>query len=433
MESKDQTYQESSNFWLPLDNAAKIYPAIISDELTAVFRISAVLKSPVRIRQLMRAVRSIEGRFPYYRVQLKKGLFWYYLEHVDLPISVEVESKIPCRGFQKGRSLFRVLALNNRISIEFSHILTDGSGAFEFFRTLLAIYFKECGVAVPGDFRILHPDEIVSEEEFEDSYNRYFKQDIPSMVKQSKAFHLPFPLNAKPRFEVLNVVLSLKEMKEKAAGKDVNITIYLISIYLMILQEIYEDLPPLNPYKKNKRLRVQVPVNLRNIYPSRTMRNFTLYVMPQIDLRLGHYSFDEIIKTVYHQMHLETDKKLINKNISRNVGYEKKFLVRGIPLFIKSLILRLKFYSLGTNQYSGVLTNLGKVTFPPEIERFIDHLILTPPPPNKIIKVNCGMIGFDGKLVLSFGRVARSKEFEQRFIEYLTVAGISSKSITYSM
>jgi len=433
LDSKEYTYQESKNFWLPLDNAAKIYPAILSDEFTAVFRISVVLKHPVKIKHLLKAVHSIEDRFPYYKVQLKKGFFWYYLEHIDLPIPVEVENKIPCRKFQKGKLMFRVLVLKNRISVEFCHILTDGSGALEFFKYLLLLYFKECGRTIPGEnFSFLHSDNIVSEEEYEDSYNRYFKEDIPPMVKQSKAFHLPYPLNPVPRFEVLNVILSLKEIKNKAAGKGVSITIYLLSVYLLILQEIYENLNILSRQKKNKHLRIQVPVNLRNIYPSKTMRNFTLFVMPQIDLRLGHYTFDEIIKTVYHQMHLETDEKLINKNIARNVGYEKKLLIRGIPLLLKSLILNFKFYSLGTSQYSGVLTNLGRLTLPSEVSKFIDYFILTAPPPNKILKVSCGIIGFNDKLVLSFGNITRSKELEQKFVKFLSGEGLKIKLMTYT-
>jgi hypothetical protein len=180
---------------------------------------------------------------------------------------------------------------------------------------------------------------IILKEEFEDSYNRYFGEDIPPMVKQSRAFHLPFSLKPIPRFDVLNVILSLKEVKKIAAENTANISIYLISIYLFILQEICENLNSISRYKKNSKLRIQVPVNLRNIYPSKTMRNFSLFVMPQIDLWLGHYTFDEIIKTVYHQIHLETDEKLINKNIARNVGYEKKIYIRGIPLFLKSMVL----------------------------------------------------------------------------------------------
>ena len=354
MKRKDYTDQEGKNFWLSLDNAAKIYPAIVSDELTAVFRISVVLTNPVKIKHLLKAIHSIQDRFPYYKVQLKRGFFWYYLDHIDLPISVEVENNIPCRKFPKGNLMFRILVLRNRISIEFSHIITDGSGAFEFLKTLLVLYFKECGAMIPGDFHFIHPDGDVSDEEFEDSYNRYFKENIPPMVKQSKAFHLPYSLNPLPRFDVLNAILSLKELKNIAAAKATSITIYLISIYLFILQEIYESLNILSTHKKNKQLRIQVPVNLRNIYPSQTMRNFTLFVMPQIDLRLGHYTFDEIIKTVYHQMHLETDEKLINKNIARNVGYEKKLYIRGIPLFLKSLILHFKYVMIKASSMKNV-------------------------------------------------------------------------------
>jgi hypothetical protein len=31
-------------------------------------------------------------------------------------------------------------------------------------------------------------------------------------------------------------------------------------------------------------------------------------IMPGLDMRLGHYSFEEVIKIVYHEMRLETDK-----------------------------------------------------------------------------------------------------------------------------
>ena len=178
-------------------------------------------------------------------------------------------------------------------------------------------------------------------------------------------------------------------------------------------------------------LRVQVPVNLRNIYPSITMRNFSLFVMPQIDLRLGHYTFDELVKTVYHQMNIGTEEKLINKNIARNVGSRKKFYVRGTPLFFKSLILKYIHYSLGPRQYSGVLTNLGRVTFPAEVCKLIDNLIFIPPPPHKRVKISCGIVGFNDNLVLSFGNITRSKELEERFIKLLTNEGISCKVLTH--
>jgi len=434
LNSISNSYQKTNDFWLPLDNAAKIYPAIQSKELTSVFRISAVLKERIKIGNLLKAIHSSEERFPYYKVRLKKGFFWYYLEYVNFPISLEVDNHKLCREFNKrdkNKFMFRILAVENRISVEFSHILTDGAGAFEFFKSLLTLYFKHEGAPVSEGFNYIHPDSIISEEEFEDSYNKYFKENIPSELKQPKAFHLPFPLIPIPRFDVLIAILSLNEIKKKAEEKGVNITAYLIALYLFVLQDIYENLNTFSRYKKNKRLRIQVPVNLRNIYPSRTMRNFSLFVMPEIDLRLGHYTFEEIIKTVFHKMQLETEGKLINKIISRNVGSEKKLFVRGIPLFIKSMILYFKYYSLGISQYSGVLTNLGKVKFPSEISKSIEYFVLTPPPPNKILKINCGVIGFNDNLVLSFGNITKSKEFERKFLKFLVQQGIKVKLTKY--
>ena len=216
----------------------------------------------------------------------------------------------------------------------------------------------------------------------------------------------------------------MDSLKLKAAKKGVSVTDYLSAIYLYVLQQIYEETEGNHRLRKNKQIRLQVPVNLRKILPSKTMRNFSLFVMPEIDLRLGHYSFDEIIKIVHHQIRLESDEKLIQKNISRNVGSEKKIYIKSIPLFLKSLILRIKYYSLGPSQYSGVVTNLGKVKLPPEVEKLIDHFVFIPPPPNKMLKINCGIVGFDEKLVVSFGNMTRSDELETRFIQLIKEEGI---------
>ena len=425
MNTQSHHIPQREKFWFSLDNAAKIFPAIINKEVTAVFRLSAVLNQPVKIKPLRKALLRAEKRFPYYKVQLRKGFFWYYLEHMPQHIPVDVDDQPCCRKFPKGHLLIRVLIWNKRISIECSHILADGGGAFEFLKTLLILYSKACGCNIPDEYEVKEGDGEISEEEYEDAYKRYFREDVPPMVRRSKAFHLPFPLKPPPRFSPLTAILPLEQVKGVASGKGVSITVYLIAVYLYVLQEIYENQGGLNKLRSNKTLRVQVPVNLRNIFPSRTMRNFSLFVMPEIDCRLGHYTFEEIIKSVYHQVQLETDKKLINKNISRNVGSERKIYVRSIPLFLKSWILRMKYYALGTSQYSGVVTNLGGINLPSATADMIGYFIVFPPPPNKMLKINCGIVGFKNKLVMSFGNVTISDEFESRFLHFLRERDIS--------
>jgi hypothetical protein len=423
-----QQVDDINNFWLRLDNASKIYPAIKDRELTSVFRVSVSLKERIKASQFLEAVHEIENRFPYYKVKLKAGFFWYYLEPHSLPINVIPDQGLPCRAFDKDEFMFRVLAKDYSISVEFSHILTDGTGGFEFLKTLLIVYFEKCRVNIPIELPFLHPEEPPSSEEFEDAYNRYFKKIDSSPPKIPKAFHVPFDLRRSPRFDVLTVVIPIQDIIKKAKEFEISLTEYLTAVYLYSLQNIYNQLSNFKKRTVNKILRIEVPVNLRRIFPSRTMRNFSLYVIPGIDLRLGNYSFEEIAKIVYHQMQLETDKKLISKMISRNVSGEKHPFLRRVPLWIKSFILS-KLYTLGTKEYSGVVTNLGKIDLSPEINSQINTFLFIPPPPNKILKVNCGAVGFADKLVLTFGNITVSKELEKQFLSFLTSQGVPVKIV----
>ncbi len=420
----DKTSREQ--FWMRLDNAAKIYPAVQNEELTAVFRLTCVLKDRIKIKPLLEAIRRIENRFPYYKVIPEKGFFWYYLEFHDRPIPLRPDLDIPCRAFKKGDLIFRVLVKNNRLSVEFSHILTDGGGAFEFLRTLLFTYFDRCGVSIKGAPSFLDPDEVPLAEEFEDAFSKYFQAKIPSPQKRPRSFHLPFTLNDSPRYRVLVANVSLSDVSGMAKANKVSLTQYLVSVYLHSLQMIYNRMSDFRKRRQRRIFRVQVPVNLRRIYPSGTMRNFSLFVTPEIDLSLGSYTFEEILKTVHHSMQLETDKKLINKIIARNVGAERNIWLRNTPLFIKSLILYLTYSIAGTSRYSGVITNLGKVSFG-DADKLIDYLVFIPPPPNKTLKVNCGVLGFDNNLVMSFGNITVSKDFEKEFLTFLVKQGVRVK------
>ena len=412
-----------NDFWLRLDNAAKIYPAIKDRELTAVFRVGVQLKEKIKVRHFLEAVHAIEARFPYYNVKLKAGVFWYYLEPAGLPLIPEADVETPCRAFGKQELLFRVLAREDMISVEFSHILTDGTGALEFLKSLLLVYIKKCGRSLPSDLSFHQPGTTPSEEEYEDAFNRYFKKIDSRPPKRKAAFHLPFGLKTKPRFTTLMALMPVNRVIEEAKSRGVSLTEYLTAVYLYALQEIYKQQSSLRKRTTNKIIRVEVPVNLRGMFPSRTMRNFSLYIIPGIDLRLGHYTFEEIVKIVYHQVQLETDKKLISKMISRNVSGEKSPFIRSMPLIIKSFILS-RLYTLGTKQYSGVVTNLGKIDLGEQINSLINKFIFVPPPPNKVLKANCAIAGFDNQLALTFGNITESKELERQFLTFLTAAGI---------
>jgi NRPS condensation-like uncharacterized protein len=423
--SDKKSFQEIG--WLKLDNAAKLFPAISSGELTSVFRITAALKEPVKFTAIKEAVEITSRRFPYFNVTLGSGLFWYYLEYSHHLPRILAEEKIPCTAFAAGRKnepLYRILVKKNRISVEFIHILTDGGGALEYLKSLLYTYFRLTGKTFNSTAGIILPDSPVQNGEMEDDYKRFFRKKIPPPGKLTRAWHLPFSLNEKPRLRVIHSEISLDKLIEAAKSNNISVTEYLVSVYLFSLQKIYFEEKEKHKRQKGIALRIEVPVNLRKKFPSITMRNFSLFVMPEIDLRLGTYTFEEIIRLVHNQLQSGTDIKQISRFLSQNVGHEKSYFIRFLPLFLKSMAISAVYRRMGKRQCSGILTNLGVVTLPEEMAELIESFELVPTPPNKNVRISCGMVSFNNKLRLNFGNISTSTRLEKYFLEHFTESGI---------
>jgi hypothetical protein len=169
-------------------------------------------------------------------------LFWYYLEYNHQIPRILTEEKIPCTAFaakRKNEPLYRILVKENRISVEFIHILTDGGGAFEYLKSLLYTYFRLNGNHIPSDEKIILPESPISEEEIEDGYKRFFRRKIPPPGKLTKAWHLPFLLDGKPRLKIIRSQIALDKLLEVARSYGVSVTEYMVSVYLFTLQMIY--------------------------------------------------------------------------------------------------------------------------------------------------------------------------------------------------
>jgi NRPS condensation-like uncharacterized protein len=415
--------------WLKLDNAAKLFPAIMSGELTAVFRITASLKKPVNFSKIKEAVEITSRRFPYFSVSLGSGLFWYYLEYNHQLPRIQTEEKIPCTAFaarRKNEPLYRILVRKNRISVEFIHILTDGGGAFEYLKSLLYTYFRLDGNQISTTEGIILPESLITEGEMEDGYQRFFRKKTPPPGKLTKAWHLPFSLNEKPRLKVIRSEIAVDKLLEVARKHNATITEYLVSVYLYSLQTIFLEEKVKNKQKRGV-LRIEVPVNMRKKLPSKTMRNFSLFVLPEIDLRLGIYSFDEILRIVNYQLQTGADIKQISRFLSQNVGHEKSPFIRVLPLFIKSIAISAVYRRLGSNQCSGIMTNLGAVKLPLDMEDLIESFDLIPTPPNTHVKISTAMVTFRNHLRLTFCNISKSTNFELHFIKHLKESGIPVK------
>jgi hypothetical protein len=296
----------------------------------------------------------------------------------------------------------------------------------EYLKSLLYTYLRLTGNSISSSEGIILPDSPVSDDEVEDSFNRFFRK-LPPPGKMSKAWHLPFRLNEKPRLRVLIAEMSVSEIIGLSRNNNVSLTEYLVAVYLFALQKIYLAEKEKGIKHKFNVLRIEVPVNMRNKLPSRSMRNFSLFVTPEVDLRLGIYTFEEILKNVHNYIQSSADIKQISRFMSSNVGHEKMLIIRVLPLFIKRMAISAFYRGLGSKKCSGIITNLGIVRLPEEMEELVDSIHIVPPPPNTQVKVSCAIVSYKNKIRMSFCNITGSNELEQSFLKQLSESGIHIK------
>jgi NRPS condensation-like uncharacterized protein len=289
---------------------------------------------------------------------------------------------------------------------------------FEYLRLLKGVEEE------PDD--IFRPNQVVDDEEYEDAYKKNYDKTFPSFERSSRALHLPYKIEKKGIYHIITGIMPVKEILRISKEYNVTLTEFIAAVYIDTIQEVLFSFPEKKRKKLLKPIRLMVPVNLRRIFPSKTMRNFVLYVTPGIDPRLGKHSFEEIIKEVYHYMRLEVNDKYIQKQIRRNVRGELHPLVRIIPLFIKRLGSRAIYNGMGQNYYSGILTNLGKVTFPENLKDEILNFQFMPAP-NASTKTSSAIVSYGDMLYMNFGRVVKETDVERVFFSKLKKMGIDVK------
>ena len=184
-----ETQFMSQSVTLPyrLDTAASFWPFVRNSRFTSVFRLSVEFDHRVNLPALQRAVARLRTRFPGFYVGLRKGFFWGYLEPLAGDMPIVPEEPYPCmvrdrRELHSG--LVRVIAWQNRVAVEFSHVVTDGTGALTFLSALTCTYLEELGaVAV----QTLEPATSTMEE-WENAFRRYAPTPLPAQTITGLAY-----------------------------------------------------------------------------------------------------------------------------------------------------------------------------------------------------------------------------------------------------
>ena len=358
---------EYSN-WRKLDNAALAFPLVTGENDTRVFRFYCQLKEEVDSDILQQALDRTMEKYPLFQAVLRKGLFWFYLEHSHIRALVKPETEPPCSRLyipDKKSLLFQVSYYKERINFEVFHALTDGTGAMHFLQELVQNYLI---LAHPKEnFPEIGRDKKTGRGNIEeDSFSQYYSSDIPkNREKKKAAVKLKGEKLVHSDMHISEVVLSVKEVHQKARSYGVSITVLLTAVMLC---SIREEIP------KNQQKRpvtLMIPVNLRNYFPSQSMTNFFGWI--EVGYTFSDTTtFEEVLADVKRQFEQELEKDKIAMHMNDYVRIEKNIFVRAVPLEIKKYFLMIGA-NLGSRSITAVYSNIGIIRLPEEYREYIRH------------------------------------------------------------
>lgn len=428
--------------WHRLDNTANIFPVINNLQFSGVFRIGAVLHEEVHPRLLEEALRQVLPHFEVFQVQLRTGIFWYYMEANRREPCIEKEQFHPCRFIRRYENHsypFRTGYYRNKIYLEIFHALTDGYGAIQFMKELIARYIR---LSHPENF----PDPL-KDSDFplehisnacEDSYLKYYKKQKVKGYRKSKAYQIRQPRLDYPKCSVIHGHLKIHTVKAAAARYQVSITQYLSAV---LVYTIYREYLSKEKESENAPICINIPVNLRQFFPSETTMNFFSIALAQVEFDKGHFfTFEEVLRLMTEDFKRQTDPRWLEQQISYNVSNEKNLLIRLIPLPIKSIGVRF-LYNRSAGSFTTTLSNLGIIRMKPEYEPYIQnfHFIMGA---SESQPVKCVAVSYKEEMTFTISSVWKTDHLENAFWKQLKEDGVelttegngihrSSQSIPY--
>lgn len=410
--------------WARLDNAAKIFPASRRRGWYNMFRVSATLSEAIEPQILQAALNVTAKRFPMICAKLKTGFFWYYLEEADTAPAVMEDGCQPLmrRPFDDVRQCaIRVLYYKNRIAVEFFHAVTDGTGGMIFTKSLVAEYLQQkYGVSIPDESGVLDRLSYPEPDELEDSFQKNIGS-VSAKRKDGRSYRL-MGLTEKDGFLHLTLgCLELDSVHKLAKSYNTTITGFLSAVMLKSILDIQEKKVP--NIKKRLPVKIQIPVNLRRLFGGSTMRNFVMVVNVGVDPRMGEYSFEELIGIVGHQLALLVTKKNMQSVFTTNVKSENQLAIRMVPLFLKNIIMKAVFDSVGESTACLSLSNLGAIKIPEAMQEYVkefDFII----GPQAAAPYNCGVLSYNNELRINFIRRSKEPELEREFFTSLVKLGL---------
>lgn len=400
-----------------LDVSSQFYPIIATRKSQSLFGMAAHLDAPVDRAVLQESVREVLKRFPTFAVRLRKGYSWYYFEENTAEYPVGEAGGRPLRPIgkkEKAGYLFRLDCKDNVIVFEVFHAVCDGLAALEFFKAVLYVYAVRTGREVAGGEGVVDLAAAPDEEEAEDAFYRYYKRIKLGDVQLKEL------MGARPVFiegtlseegcAVTYGGVKSDDVRDAAKARGVSVTAFMCGAVACAVHRTQT--------RKSRDVVIMVPVNLRTMFPSRTMRNFVNFV--RLVFRHGECeTLDDFVASASRQLKAKATPEEMSKFMSTTVSTERSPILSAAPLWLKIFAARI-VRSLIKSRQTLIFSNLGRIRFPQGtgVRRIIFNLNVS-----KTSRVNVGALTLGDEITLAFSRSIKERTLEDGIFEVLRGAG----------
>jgi hypothetical protein len=277
---------------------------------------------------------------------------------------------------------------------------------------------------------IIDIDEKPHPDEYEDAFLKVLEleKDNPKEKKRtlfakSSTFHIRDKLAPINMYYVVTGVIKVNDIKKAAKEFNATITQLLAALYMEALI-LLQDKQVKNK-DEHKNSAIEIPVNMRKYYPIKSMRNFSLFVIPTVDPR-DITCFEDIVSAVKEFMAKHLTHEHLVTMVEDNCSIAKNQVIKHVPVWIKNYVISYLSNTAGKMQFSGTISNLGPIKLPDEMESLVENVqFMVGASP--IIKRSSAVSGYKDSLYITFGRSVRDSSVEHHIFTRLIKMGVKVK------
>lgn len=409
--------------WYKLDNVAKVFLANHSNRNPQSLRISFTLNNEIDPEILQKALDETILVRPQLQVRVRRGVFWHYMEPSTEKPLVSEESRRPCPVLygdkQSGYLHYKVSYYKNRINLDVFHAIADGTGAMRIMELLVSNYLKHL---YPDEFKdfSLNSDASTAER-FQNSFDHFYDNSngpIPKTILSNKinAYHIQSKMLPYDQLQFFEIHFETDKLRKAAKELNISFTSYIGAKLMFAIKDGM-------PYSHRKSpVTISMPVNLRNYYPSETVRNF----FNNIDVShvfTGNEDLLSLAKEFDASMKAQLAPDEINNQMNRYQSIEKLFFTRMVPLVIKQPVVK-AFSKKQKKRVSATLSNLGAVNLPAQMAKHVTAISDFCSTESIFITVT----SYKNDLVFGISSAYRDTGVVKRFIKSLQDTGSNVKA-----